>query len=318
MKKTLMPVFLASGLLAAVLLVLFIAGIVNFDNNHIEALINGNQQYVVKKYDKALEAYKFGLAKKPDDEKLNQNSGLAAYQLNNYEEALNYYSKTDENVERYLKAGNSCLKLGDTMNEQAGKLKFYQQAAETYKQGIVKFPENVDLKYNYEYVQEKINELQDRNDQNQDNQNQQENNDDNKENQNKDSQNKDNENKDNRNEDNQNEDNERKSNENKDNENKDNQEGNGQDNEQDSKDQDSKDDKGNEAQGDKSDGANEEEKKDGGSDSSTGMNEQNSGEDKEAIEQAQRVLEMLEQQEEESLKNNQEVKDSGKGGEHDW
>ena len=120
MKKVLLPVFLASGLLAAVMLILFITGIISFDNKHIEALRDGNQQFVVKKYDKALEAYKVGLAKKPDDEKLNQNSGLAAYQLNNYEEALNYYSKADENIEKYLKSGNSCFKLGDKMDDQAG------------------------------------------------------------------------------------------------------------------------------------------------------------------------------------------------------
>ncbi len=296
MNKVLLPAFLVSGLLSAVMLILFITGIISFDNKHIEALIDGNRQFVVKKYDKALEAYKVGLAKNPNDDKLNQNSGLAAYQLNNYEEALNYYSKADENVEKYLKSGNSCLKLGDKMEEQTGKLKFYQQAAEAYKQGIIKFPENIDLKYNYEYVLEKLNELQNQNDQNQDNQNQHnQNQQENNENQNQESQSEENQNNENQNEDSQN----------KEGENKDNQEG--QENKQDSKEQDSKDDNGNESQGDKSDESNNEDKKD-----------QNSGQDKEAIEQAQRVLEMLEQQEEESLKNNQEVKDSGKGGEHDW
>jgi Ca-activated chloride channel family protein len=306
MRKVLIPLFLASGLLTIIMLVMLFTGVIDFKNGNIEALINGNRFYIVKKYDKALDAYKDGLTKNTEDAKLNQNSGLAEYQLNNYDEALKYYAKTSDKVEKYLKSGNSNLKMGDKGSEPNEKIKFYQQALQTYKQGIIKFPQNVDLKYNYEYVKKKIDELQDKNSQNQqdsdknrDNKEKQQNQQ-NKENQESQQNQKDQGSKDNQEK--------QKSQGNQDkeqNQNKETKEANGQDNKQNNQDENSKDSKGSDSKNQQSIQPQQD-------------NGKNDGKDKEALMQAQTVLEMLEQQEKESLKNNQEVKNNGKEAEHDW
>ncbi|NLD47261.1 MAG: tetratricopeptide repeat protein [Clostridiaceae bacterium] len=306
MKKVIFPLFLVSGLLTVVMSVMLITGIIDFNSGYIKALIQGNRLYLQSSFDKALDSYQGGLLKKPEDERLNNNSGLAAYRLNNYMEALEYYNKTIDGPEKYIKTGNSNLKLGDSSGEDNQKRKFYEQALETYKNGIIKYPRNLDLKYNYEYVKKKLEEMKtdSENQQNneKDNENKEENQDkeDNKENQ---------ENQENQEQKNQQpNDSQAKENQQEDSNNEEGEE--------------SKEDQGSPQQSPSQSEQNKDQKEGQDSQGEASSMKESEASDKDknnaALIQAQRVLEMLEQQEEESLKNNQEVKVKGKGTEHDW
>lgn len=311
---------LVSGILIIALLIMFFTGVINFNNNIVDSLVKGNQAYAASNYDKALEAYKKGLGENSEDPKLNYNSGQASYRLNKFEDAVKYYVKTSDTPDKYINSGNSSLKLADSIDDAAQKQQYYQQALETYKQGILAFPENIPLKYNYEYVKSKLGDQQNNKDnQNQNDQNNQSNQD--QQNQDKNGQNDQNK------QDQQNQDKNGQDNQNKQDENS------GQNKE-------SEQDKQNENSGQQD---NKEQNKENQQSSQTGQDEEQnnaqSGDKKEEkvnqknASQAQesdspnseqedsniaQVLRMLERQEEDSLKNNQEIKSKAKGDEYDW
>ena len=64
--------------------------------------------------------------------------------------------------------GNSLLRLGDEATDDTLKFRYYSQALEVYKQGILSYPENMELKYNYEYVLDKISMMDNNNENQQD------------------------------------------------------------------------------------------------------------------------------------------------------
>lgn len=304
MKKLMFPLFVVSGLLTLIMAVMFIAGVMDFNNGYINALLAGNRLYAQKDFNKALDSYKEGLLEKPEDVRLNNNSGLASYQLNNYTEALEYYNRTSDKPDKFIKTGNSHLKLGDSAGDDNQKLQFYEQALEAYKNGIIKYPQNVDLKYNYEYVKKKLDELAKNNEEQQNNENNEENQD-----------------KDNR----QDEQQEGQQDNHQDNQ-QENQQEDQQENQQEGSEnkegEENKEDQGSPQQSPSQSEQNKDQEEDQGSQGDTSSmrdaEETDKGEDNTALIQAQRVLEMLEQQEKESLKNNQEIMKKGKETEHDW
>lgn len=313
--------FLISGLLAIILLVLFLTGVVDFRNGGNDALVQGNRLYAAGNYAGALKAYTKGLEKKPGDTLLSYNSGQASYRLNDYQKAIEYYSKAPDRVEKYLNSGNASLKLGDAGNDPNQKTQCYQQALETYKQGIIAFPENIDLKYNYEYVKRKIEQQQNNN-----NQNQQDNQDNNDKQDDKQG---------NQGQDNQQDGNGQDKQQNGQDQQQNGQDGNNQDkkqNEQNGKDQQNN--QSGDSQQKDNQGQNQQDRQSGQSGQNQGQNkdqngQQNgsalnqsdasqSGQNNNDPSQVMDALRMLEQQEEESLKNNQGVVKDGKEGKHDW
>lgn len=294
-------IFIIPGVLGVILSSLLFIGIIDFRNIVNESLINGNEYYAAGQLNEALEAYRIGLAKSPDHTRLNYNAAQASYQLEAYEQAAEYYSKTPGTVDSYLNWGNCSIKLGDNTEDIQQKMQHYTNALETYKQGILEYPENVDLKYNFEYVKEKLKALQDNMtnqppDENQQNQNQEENQQ---------------------------------------------QDQGDQPNSQEPNDQQQPDSSGNsgddeEGQQENSENQENREKQENSEDQenpeqnqqddqnhsdNSGENEQASAGVDEPIQsksEIDQVLEILEKQEEESLKNNQHMKNKGKEDEYDW
>lgn len=281
-------IFFTSGLLTVLLLLLYFTGIIDFRDSTKEALAKGNRLYTAGSYTEALQAYNEGLTKKPEDARLNFNAGQAAYQLKDYGKAIEYYTKARSTVDKYLNQGNASLKLGDAAadTDTGQKLQYYQQALQAYEQGILAFPQNIDLKYNYEYVKKKLEQLQ--ND-NQNQQNNEESKDGNEEQKNNQSQ-------------------------------EDNQEGNGQNNQQDNQQDQTQDEqqKQPENQQDNQQNGQGSNSQPTPSPDTSGSPFSPSGQQSTDAEQVQKVLEMLEKQEENSLKNNQEIINQGKEEEHDW
>ena len=139
--------FYISGSLAAILLILFLIGAINFSKSMKDtALTEGNRLMESGRYQEAFEVYENGLKEYPQDPELSYNAGQALYSMGDYSRAAEYYGKSSLSTpERYLNMGNCSLKQND-----------YSQAVERYKQGILEFPQDVSLKYNYEYALEKI------------------------------------------------------------------------------------------------------------------------------------------------------------------
>jgi len=148
-----------SGIITLLLLVLLLTGIAGADGEVKKALTQGNQEYESANYEEALNAYEKGLIASPENQTLNLNAAQAAFALGKYDKAIEYYGKAKDNLEKFLNAGNICYWAGEAAEEPEQKAQFYGMALEIYLEGIVKYPENVPLKYNYETVKEKLDEL---------------------------------------------------------------------------------------------------------------------------------------------------------------
>jgi Ca-activated chloride channel family protein len=271
--------FFISGALTLAFSILFIFGILDFNHAVGRALTTGNRLYAEEAFEKALEAYNAGLQKEPENKMLNYNAAQACYQMKAYDKAIELYGKASATVDMYLNWGNSSLRLGDGTEDASQKLQHYANALEAYKQGILAFPQNVELKYNYEYVLEKLKELQN------DMQNQQQ---DNQENQEGQDQNQ--------------------------------QQGGGQQN-QGGNPQDQQ----NDQQGNQQNEENSQDDQQQSEPSPASGDEENAGQAGSSPEETaqnsseiERILQMLEKQEEQALKNNQRIRDKGKEDEHDW
>ncbi|OPZ87481.1 MAG: 50S ribosomal protein L22 [Firmicutes bacterium ADurb.Bin419] len=281
-----------SGLLVVVLLILFLTGTIAFDNVVYESILKGNRLFAANNHEQALDTYNAGLSKNAENPKLNYNSGQASYLLNKFEDASKYYAKAFETPDKYINSGNSNLKLANAAGDDAQKQQYLLQALETFKQGIIAFPENIPLKYNYEYVKNMLGDQQNNNEQNQENkENQEQNNQDENSEQNE-------------------QDKASQQNENS------GQEDNQEQNQEKSENQQAEQAEQNNEQKDAQTGDQNEENN---SDKNVQQAEQSdSSQSEQTDSQIANVLRMLEKQEEESLKNNQEVKRSTKGDEYDW
>ena len=159
MRKILFSIFIISGILSIMVFVMHFFALADITNSLNTVLAKGNSHYKEEDYQNALSTYQEGMdiynkgkLKETAENKLNFNSGLCEYRLENFQEALNYYQKTPPQLEKYLKSGNSYFRLGEKIMEPSEKLEYYKQSLEIYKEGIIEFPDNVDIKYNYEFV----------------------------------------------------------------------------------------------------------------------------------------------------------------------
>ncbi|MCL2747498.1 MAG: hypothetical protein FWE59_02445 [Oscillospiraceae bacterium] len=148
-----------SGIAAVLLLPLLLSGWVDADATVARALRLGNEQYASQQYGEALRLYEAGLAAAPENRALCFNAAQAAYLSGAYGQAIEYYEKSDDSLEKYLHAGNAAFKLGDALEDPNEKLPCYALALDAYREGMILYPENVSLKYNYELVMQKIEEL---------------------------------------------------------------------------------------------------------------------------------------------------------------
>lgn len=330
--------FFTSGVLTLIFGFLFISGVLDFNHTVSRALTTGNQQYAEENFNDALAVYETGLQKEATHPKLNYNAAQASYRVQAYAQAIEFYGKASGAVDLYLNWGNSSLRLGDGTEDINQKLQYYTSALETYKQGILSFPQSIELKYNYEFVLEKIKALQENNENQQqnDNQDNQEGQDQNQQqgsgqdgNQQEQQDNQGNEGnpQDNQQDGSQSENNPGEGQDNEQQNSEDQQSGSsGQDDQQNSEDQQSESSGENEQQNpedQQSDSPSQNEQQEESSPASDG--EENNDPAGSAAEESiqnsseiERILQMLEKQEDQALKNNQQIIDSGKEDEHDW
>jgi len=151
--------FIVSGIIAVVLLALLLSGFAGEGDAVKNALKLGNKEYEAGKYAEALNYYGAALIEYPDNEELNFNTAQAAYMLGEYGLAAACYEKSPDSREKYLNFGNSCYRLGEASEAPDETMGAYAQALNIYEEGIVKYPQDVPLKFNYEFVKRKIEEL---------------------------------------------------------------------------------------------------------------------------------------------------------------
>lgn len=114
-----------------------------------------NDLYEEKKYDDALAIYNDAQIDAPEKSEIVFNMADVFYKTEKYNEAMDTYRKAmgkkNKNLEAaaYYNIGNSLFRQGR-----------FQEAIESYKQSLAIDPVDVDTKYNIEFTEKKIKEMQ--------------------------------------------------------------------------------------------------------------------------------------------------------------
>src|SRR5216117_2147641 len=101
----------------------------------------------------------------PADDKLQFDSGAAAYKLKDYNKALESFSQalltrdTGLQSKGHYNLGNTLYQHGETEKSDDKKLSDWTNALDHYEQTLELDPQNKDAKDNYDYVKRKIEEL---------------------------------------------------------------------------------------------------------------------------------------------------------------
>jgi Ca-activated chloride channel family protein len=111
----------------------------------------GNEMYKEKKYDQALTKYQDALLSDPENERIQFNVANTLYWKKKYEEALKEFQKVVGTEELDLEQ-QSYFNLGNTLYRM-GKL---PESILAYQQALKLNPNDMDAKYNLEYVRRKL------------------------------------------------------------------------------------------------------------------------------------------------------------------
>jgi Ca-activated chloride channel family protein len=117
------------------------------------------------RYDDALQEYKKSLAQNPKDPRLAFNTGSAAYQARQYNEALERF--TDSTIAKDLKLqesayynmGNTRVRLGQETEDPKAKMSTWQEAVKNYEDALKLDPKDRDAQYNLDAVKKMLEEL---------------------------------------------------------------------------------------------------------------------------------------------------------------
>lgn len=149
--------FWISGL--AVLLLLVVLFQDSADKTAARATAKGNSLYAAGQYAEALQQYSIGLAVDPNNQTLHFNAAQAAYRLDEKAIAIEHYARSENSVNKFLNEGNANCWLGNAGSNFAQQTEYYERALQNYADGMVVYPQNMQLKYNYELVQQMLNQV---------------------------------------------------------------------------------------------------------------------------------------------------------------
>jgi len=113
----------------------------------------GNELFTQQKYDQALNRYQDALLAAPADRRIHYNVADALYKKKKYEEALKSYQKVLGAEDLQLEA-KAYYNIGNTLY-RLGKL---PESILAYQQALKLNPNDMDAKYNLEYVRRKLKE----------------------------------------------------------------------------------------------------------------------------------------------------------------
>jgi len=123
------------------------------------------KSYERGKFGKARDEFERLAKKKPEDTRLRYNAGAAAFQDENYEDALRHFnaSLSSQDVklqeQSYYNLGNTSFRLGERAQNPKEKQQSWEQAIHNYENALKLDPNDPDSKFNRDVVQQKLEEL---------------------------------------------------------------------------------------------------------------------------------------------------------------
>lgn len=132
-----------------------------------DRIADGNRLFKQGKFDDAIGKYGEALVDDPDSPLLNFNMGDANYKAGKYAEALASYARVrgDDDAPRAAKTayntGNAQYRLGAAAEAEKPQdaLAAYAAALAAYRRALGADPTDQDIKFNYEFVSKKIEDL---------------------------------------------------------------------------------------------------------------------------------------------------------------
>ena len=140
------------------------------------ATVPGINAYQQGKFEDAYKEFQETLKAHPQsraEEKLQFDSGTAAYKLKDYNKALESFSQalltpdTGLQTKGHYNLGNTLYQRGEMQKSDDKKLSDWTNALDHYEQTLKLDPQNKEAKENYEYVKKKIDELKNKKEQQQ-------------------------------------------------------------------------------------------------------------------------------------------------------
>lgn len=115
--------------------------------------------YEEGKVEEALKLYSEEATQNPDSPEVSYNLGNMLYRNGRFQESIPPYKKAGKqrNLEQMAKfnSGNSLFRLGMS----SGKMKKLEMALDSYREAIQLDPDDLDAKYNYEFVKKMLDQI---------------------------------------------------------------------------------------------------------------------------------------------------------------
>ncbi len=127
---------------------------ISFAGGKRKKVVEGNKLYTEKKYDEALNKYRDALLDDPESPEIHYNIGNVYYHKKKYQEALKEYNKVLSSKDPELQF-KSYYNIGNVLYRM-GKL---PESILSYKKALQLKPNDMDAKYNIEFVRNKLKEL---------------------------------------------------------------------------------------------------------------------------------------------------------------
>lgn len=124
------------------------------------------REYKAGNYDQALREYERLLRQNTNDSRLQFNAGAAAYRNRQFAEAARRFNAALASPDlklqgsAYYNEGNSLYHLGERASDPQQRRQAWEKALTDYQSALKLNPQDADAKFNYEFVKQKLEELQ--------------------------------------------------------------------------------------------------------------------------------------------------------------
>ncbi len=143
-----------NAILATVVLLMTSASV--FSQKEKKFILEGNKQFVDKKYAEAEKNYKQGLNKNKDSYKAGFNLGDAYYKQGKYEEAAEQFQALTHRATSKDTLSKAYHNLGNSLLQS----KKFEESISAYKNALKNNPDDEDTRYNLAYAQKMLQQQQ--------------------------------------------------------------------------------------------------------------------------------------------------------------
>ena len=123
------------------------------------------REYKAGKYDDSFKQYEELLQRNSDDPRLHFNAGAAAYRNRQFEDAAKQFAAAltspDLKLQQlaYYNRGNTLYRMGEKNSDPKKKTEVWEKSLKDYELSLKLNPQDVDAKYNHEFVKKRLEEL---------------------------------------------------------------------------------------------------------------------------------------------------------------